>query len=183
MGTLSGLISAYQDGGQGCVSEFAGILSPKYTSFVFLPIQSLWYFFLSSFGDVVCVLLQSFLLLYQVSVLRTSFLGLSGNLFKFRWSIFLCICFCYYSDSCHWKLTHLAWYAILFSPSDNVYVVWSLQFSNFLNLRGTSNLSSVFSDLLHDLKDRTWATTRTAKWADHFVVPVFSMGYFRKNIP
>lgn len=25
--------------------------------------------------------------------------------------------------------------------------------------------------------------TRTAKWADHFALPVFTMDYFRKNIP
>lgn len=39
MGTLSGLVSAYRGGEGG--REFAGILSPKYTRFLFLPIQTL----------------------------------------------------------------------------------------------------------------------------------------------
>lgn len=51
----------------------------------------------------------------------------------------------------------------------------------FFNGRGTNNLSSTFSNLIHDLKDR--ATTWTPKWADHFAVPMFTMAYCRKNIP
>lgn len=41
MGTFSGLISAYWWG----ESELAGILRPKCTRFVFLHVQSLWWFF------------------------------------------------------------------------------------------------------------------------------------------
>lgn len=87
--------------------------------------ESLMGFFLSSFGDVVCGLLQS-CLLYQFSVLSTSFWGLSRNLFKFRCNLFFCICFCYFCDSWHWERTHLACCTILFSLSDNVHVVWTV---------------------------------------------------------
>lgn len=113
---------------------------------------------LSSFGDVTCVLLQSFLL-YQLLVHITSLLGSSGKFSRFRWSLFLCICFFNSSDSCHLELTHLAWCTVLFFPW---YVVWSLQFSHISDEKGARILSSLFSDLPHHLKDRAWATTRTA---------------------
>lgn len=112
----------------------AGILSPKCTRFVFCYLQSLWYnFFLSSFHDMICVLLQSFLL-YQFSVLNTSFWALSRILFKFRCDLFFCICFCYFCDSRLWEWTHQAYCTILFSLGDNVHVVWTVSFSHFFSI-------------------------------------------------
>lgn len=180
MGTLSGLIPAYQGRGAWICWHFESqiykVCVPSYP-------ESLILSFFPVFGHVICVLLQSFFLLYQLSVLKTTFWGLSGNLFTFRWSLFLCMCFCYFHDSCHWNW--LTWLGMQFFFPWVIMCMWFEAYNLviFLNWRGTSNLSSLFSYLLHDLKDGAWATTRTAKWADRFAVPVFTMAYFRKTMP